>query len=164
MSILDNGRAFKIDEGSFAGDYRLEFDFVTVQITYPEVRPFEPELPVDMKSAGITDPVAPGYIDEWVPYLMTAHKKPGEDYTYAERLNLASIRRSKDSPEAGCFNQVDYVIEKYKTNKTRNNQLCMSVAAPGDMLLNDPPCLQLVDTRVQNSRLHFTVYFRSWDL
>lgn len=164
MSILDNGRAFQIDEGSFAGDYRLEFDFVTVQITHPEVRPFEPELPVDMKSAGIPDPVAPGYIDGYVPYLMTAHKEPGEDYTYGERLNFASIQRPGDSPEAEFFNQVDHVIEKYKTNKTRNNQLCMSVARPGDMLLDDPPCLQLVDTRVQDGKLHFTVYFRSWDL
>lgn len=178
MSILDNGRAFKIDEGSFAGDYRLEFDFVTVQITHPEVRPFEPELPVDMKSAGIPDPVAPGYIDEYVPYLMTAHKQPGEDYTYGQRLNGAEkvfpyyedegcsyfYKHGFGGEKAVVFNQVDYVIEKYKTTKIRNNQLCMSVAMPGDMLLNDPPCLQLVDTRVQDGSLHFAVYFRSWDL
>ena len=166
MSILDNGRAFKIDEGSFEGDYRLEFDFVTVQVTHPEVRPFEPELPVDMKSAGIPDPVAPGYIDGYVPYLMTAHKEPGEDYTYGQRLNGAfvGVYPFDRDPSEHFFNQVDHVIEKYKTGKTRNNQLCMSVAMPGDMLLNDPPCLQLVDTRVQDGKLHFVAYFRSWDL
>ena len=182
MSILENGRPFKIDEGSYAGDYRLEFDYVTVQITHPETRPFEPQLPADMKNAGIPDPVAPGYIlgddptftgEPYVLYLMTASKKPEEDYTYGERLNAAKwdkCERAGSPPYCfeGCtrtvFDQVNWVIDKYKTGKVRNNQLCMSIAQPGDMLLKDPPCLQLIDTRIQYGRLHFMPYFRSWDL
>jgi thymidylate synthase len=175
MSIMDNGKVFKIDEGSYSGDYRLEFDFVIIQILHPEIRPFEPELPDDMKNAGIPNPVAPGYIeggegfegDPYVLYLMSSEKKSEEDYTYGQRLNRANpvdpdkyehyIKRCN-------FDQVQYVIDKYKTGKIRNNQLCMSIAQPGDMLLKDPPCLQLIDTRIQDGKLHFTTYFRSWDL
>ena len=32
------------------------------------------------------------------------------------------------------------------------------------MLLNDPPCLRHIDTRIQDGKLHFFPYFRSWDL
>jgi len=167
MSILENGRPFKIDEGSYAGGYRLEFDFITVQIVHPEARPFEPSLPVDMKNAGIPDPVAPGYIlgddpafagEPYILYLMTADKKPEEDYTYGQRLTGARLDADR------FFDQVQYVVDKYRTGKIRNNQLCMSVARPGDMLLKDPPCLQLIDTRIQDGKLHFMPYFRSWDL
>ncbi|MEN6445530.1 MAG: thymidylate synthase [Candidatus Cloacimonas sp.] len=169
MSIMDNGRVFKIDEGSYAGDYRLEFDFVIIQILHPEIRPFEPELPDDMKNSGIPNPVALGYIeggegfegDPYVLYLMSSEKKPEEDYTYGQRLNDTRIERDAFLT---TFNQVQHVIDKYKTGKIRNNQLCMSVAQPGDMLLKDPPCLQLIDTRIQDGKLHFTTYFRSWDL
>jgi thymidylate synthase len=180
MAALERGRPFRIDEGSYAGDWRLEFDFVTVQIAHPEARPFEPELPVDMKNAGIPDPVAPGYIlgddptftgEPYILYLMTAVRKPEEDYTYGQRLNeaLVMIFHGLDSTnkalyKAKLFNQVQHVIEKYKTGKIRNNQLCMSIAQPGDMLLKDPPCLQCIDTRIQDGKLHFMPYFRSWDL
>jgi thymidylate synthase len=166
FSILEHGRPFKIDEGSYAGDYRLEFDYITIHITHPEVRPFEPELPSDMKQAGIPDPVEKGYIlgddptftgEPYVLYLMTADKKPEEEYTYGSRLNKANVGPF-------FFNQVQHVIDKYKTGKYRNNQLCMHIAKPGDMLLEDPPCLQIIDTRIQDNKLHFMPYFRSWDL
>ena len=32
------------------------------------------------------------------------------------------------------------------------------------MLLQDPPCLRSIDTRIQDNKLVFIVYFRSWDL
>lgn len=35
---------------------------------------------------------------------------------------------------------------------------------PSDIKLNDPPCLRLIDTRVRYGKLHFILYFRSWDL
>ena len=42
--------------------------------------------------------------------------------------------------------------------------MVLQVAHPTDMLLLDPPCLRSIDTRIQNGRLHFIIYFRSWDL
>jgi thymidylate synthase len=35
---------------------------------------------------------------------------------------------------------------------------------PSDIKLADPPCLRLIDTRVRYGKLHFILYFRSWDL
>ena len=35
---------------------------------------------------------------------------------------------------------------------------------PSDIYLADPPCLRLIDTRIRNGKLHFILYFRSWDL
>jgi len=157
MLILEEGKPFKIDEGSFAGDYRLEFDFVTIQITHPETRPLEPRLPPEL---GIPDPIEPGYIlgddpnfkgEPYILYLMTDKVKENETYSYGSRLI---------SP----FNQIEHVIKKYRTGKIRNNQLCMHIAKPGDMLLNDPPCLQVIDSRVQDNKLHFYTMWRSWDL
>jgi thymidylate synthase len=30
--------------------------------------------------------------------------------------------------------------------------------------LDNPPCLRGIDTRIKDGKLHFFVYFRSWDL
>ena len=35
---------------------------------------------------------------------------------------------------------------------------------PSDIKLDDPPCLRIIDTRVRYGKLHFILYFRSWDL
>ena len=42
--------------------------------------------------------------------------------------------------------------------------MVLQVAHPTDMLLQDPPCLRHIDTRIQDGKLHFYPYFRSWDL
>ena len=44
------------------------------------------------------------------------------------------------------------------------NQATMEIAMPPDILLADPPCCRMIDCRVRNNKLHFFIYFRSWDL
>jgi len=66
-------------------------------------------------------------------------------------------------------NQIKLLIETYKNKGFRNNQMVLQVAHPIDMLLQDPPCLRLIDTRIQKEAdgktyLHFFPEFRSWDL
>jgi len=61
------------------------------------------------------------------------------------------------------ISQVDLAIEVYREHP-RTNQMCLQVAKPTDILLLDPPCLRHIDTRVQDGKLHFYPYFRSWDL
>jgi len=143
--ILDVGKKYTIDRGSYEGQDRLEFDYVTVHIKYPGVRPLLPDIP---PSLGIPNPVADGYLEDYLPYLMTAVKQPGEDYTYGERLEK----------------QIEEVIKMYKEDGHRTNQACMSVSQPSDIYLNDPPCLRSIDCRILDGKLHFAVYFRSWDL
>jgi thymidylate synthase len=40
----------------------------------------------------------------------------------------------------------------------------MTVGEPQAIYLNDPPCLRGIDTRIKDDKLHFIIYFRSWDL
>jgi thymidylate synthase len=40
----------------------------------------------------------------------------------------------------------------------------MAVGGKDSISLSDPPCLRGIDTRIRDDRLHFIIYFRSWDL
>ncbi|MGD9275561.1 MAG: thymidylate synthase [Candidatus Pacearchaeota archaeon] len=97
--ILDNGRRFKIDRGSYAGQTRLEYDFFTGHVKHPGTQPLIPDIPA---SCGIPNPVEEAYIyggdgyeRSYIGYLMTGEKQPGESYTYGERLVKAPITGDK---------------------------------------------------------------------
>jgi len=60
--------------------------------------------------------------------------------------------------------QIPALIDMYKRDGPGTNQATMAVGEPGSIFQKDPPCLRLIDTRMKNGRLHFIVYFRSWDL
>jgi len=143
--ILEVGKKYVIDRGSYEGQQRLEFDYITIHIKYPGVRPLLPDIP---PSLGIPNPVADGYLEEYLPYLMTSIRQPGEDYTYGMYLE----------------NQITEVINMYKHGGYNTNQACMAVSKPTNIYLKDPPCLRQIDTRISDGKLHFVVYFRSWDL
>ncbi len=143
--LLETGREYVIERGSYKGQKRLEFEYVTVHIKYPAVQPFLPDIP---PSLGIPNPVAEGYLEEYLPYLMTSAKKPGEDYTYGQYLEP----------------QIAEVIRMYKEDGHKTNQAYMTVGDPEAIYLKDPPCLRGIDTRISEGALHFMVYFRSWDL
>lgn len=144
-TLIDTGRIYLIKRGSYAGQRRLEFDFLTLHIKYPGVRPLIPDIPAQY---GIPAPVAEDYIDEYLPYLMTDKRKDGEEYTYGERLHA----------------QIEEVVSIYTEDGHDTNQACMEVGLPQDIFSREPPCLRLIDTRISYGRLHFVVYFRSWDL
>ena len=190
--MLEEGRVFKIDRGSYAGQKRLEFDWITVHIKHPGARPLLPQIEAHHN---IPNPVADDYLDEYLPYLMTRELKEGESYTYGQRLSGAELnpylKDSYDAPmmfkdiliqdqefwdnrsiiedkgeEEGhdYFNQIEAMIWTYKNKGHRNNQMILQVGQPTDMTLQDPPCLRHIDTRIQDGKLHFYPYFRSWDL
>ena len=167
-AILDKGYKYKIDRGSYEGQYRLEFDYVTVRIKHPGTRPLLPDIPA---SYGIPNPVEEGYLEQYLPYLMTPDKQPEEDYTYGQRLAGFSwfVGKGYETREISYFhklsvNQIEEVIKMYKTQGFGTNQAAMSISMPSDILLGDPPCLRHIDTRIKDNKLHFFVYFRSWDL
>lgn len=190
-NILQNGREFTIDKGSYAGQKRLEYDYFVGHVTFPGNKPLLPDIPAQYN---IPNPVeeaylygGEGYSRSYIEYLMTPGKKPGEAYTYGERLTKAPLKHIVEQlaayPEAeltvphvvdgiviffdrnGVYmNQIEWVIETYKNHGHRNNQMVMQIASPTDLFLKDPPCLRSIDTRIQGGKLHFVVYFRSWDL
>ncbi len=143
--IIDQGHRYVIDRGSYEGQERLEFDYITIHIKYPGTRPLIPDIP---PALGIPNPVADGYIEGYLPYLMTADKQPNEDYTYGMYLEP----------------QIAEVIRMYKNDGYGTNQAYMTVGNPEAIRLKDPPCLRGIDTRIRYGKLHFMVYFRSWDL
>jgi thymidylate synthase len=59
---------------------------------------------------------------------------------------------------------MELMIWTYTHRGYRNNQMILQVGQPSDMILIDPPCLRHIDTRIQDGKLHFFPYFRSWDL
>ncbi|MBI5418433.1 thymidylate synthase [Candidatus Poribacteria bacterium] len=143
--ILDDGNEYKIDRGSYEGQKRREFDYITINIKHPGTRPLVPEIPAHL---GIPAPVSIEYVEDYLPYLMTDIKKENEQYTYGERIAVS----------------LNKVIKMYKEQGFGTNQAIMEIGQPQDIDLPDPPCLRLIDTRVRYGKLHFIVYFRSWDL
>jgi len=187
FKILEEGSVFTIDRGSFAGQKRLEFDWITIRIKDPGHHPLLPQIE---EHFSIPNPVEDDYLDEYLPYLMTGEVSRGESYTYGQRMTKVKIdpvwkkqymlkeyediliqesEAWKDSVHNESwnnylFNQIDLLIWTYKNKGFRNNQMVLQVAQPDDMLLQDPPCLRHIDTRIQDGKLHFYPYFRSWDL
>lgn len=189
--ILDEGRRFIIDRGSYAGQTRLEYDYFCGHVSFPGTTPLIPDIP---PSCGIPNPVEEAYIfggqgynRSYIEYLMTGEKEPGESYTYGERLTRAPISGDKlmwwnennqdiidqriidgkilfEEKGTLYLNQIEWIIDTYKRFGHRNNQMVLQVAHPSDVTLIDPPCLRSIDTRIQDETLHFIVYFRSWDL
>lgn len=171
---VEVGRKFVIDKGSYEGQERLEFDYITIRIKYPHVLPLLPEIP---SHYNIPNPVDLEFLDDYLPYLLTGAVKDGEAYTYGQRLTNSPVTYNKFELKvkeifisepfintSKFINQVDLLIWTYKNKGYRNNQMCLQVAKPDDMLLNDPPCLRHIDTKIQDGKLYFFPYFRSWDL
>jgi thymidylate synthase len=140
---LTEGYEYKIDRGSYAGQRRKELDLVVVQVSNPGTRPIIPSTP-----QGVPPPTSMEYIEDYLPYLMTAHKREGEQYTYGQYLEK----------------QIPKVIEMYKQDGYDTNQAFMAVGDASSIDLADPPCLRAIDTRIRDNKLKFIVYFRSWDL
>ncbi|TES89523.1 MAG: thymidylate synthase [Dehalococcoidia bacterium] len=140
---LTDGYEYKIERGSYAGQKRKELDLAVIQIRYPGTRPLIPDVP-----QGVPPPSTTDYVEEYLPYLMTAHRKEGEQYTYGQYLEK----------------QIAEVIKMYQEDGFNTNQAFMAVGDAQSIFLSDPPCLRAIDTRVRHNRLNFVVYFRSWDL
>jgi thymidylate synthase len=156
----DGIHEYKIDRGSFEGQKRKEFDIVMVHIKYPGTRPLIPDIPSEL---GIPAPSSMEYVEEYLQYLMTDKKADNELYTYGERLTNPKVNVEGKEYSLGV-NPVMEVIDIYKKGKYGTNQAIMEVGMPQDIMLEDPPCLRLIDTRLMEGKLHFVLYFRSWDL
>ena len=141
--VMAKGYEYEIQRGSYAGQSRKELDMAVVKISNPGNSPLTPDVP-----QGVPAPTTMEYIENYLPYLMTAHRAEGEQYTYGQYLEK----------------QIAEVIKMYNENGYNTNQAYMSVGNENSIYLEDPPCLRGIDTRVRYGKLHFVAYFRSWDL
>ena len=166
-AILDKGHLYTIERGSYKGQRRLEFDFVVVRVK----KPSHQIIPIIPEGMSIPVPTDMEYVNGYLNYLLTGAKTDTEDYTYGERLvePKARIKEKVNGKEMikeiplNC-NQIAEVIKMYKEEGFGTNQAIMEIGMPSDLKLADPPCLRLIDTRVRYGKLHFILYFRSWDL
>ena len=166
-TILDKGHVYTITRGSYKDQKRLEFDFVSVRVKNPAHQ----IIPIIPEGMSIPAPTDMNYIQGYLSYLMTGAKTATEDYTYGERLvePKARIKEKVNGKEMikeiplEC-NQIEEVIKMYKDKGFGTNQATMEIGMPSDLKLEDPPCLRIIDTRVRYGKLHFILYFRSWDL
>lgn len=140
---LSQGREYTIDRGSNVGHRRKELDFIVLQVKQPGNRPLVPDVP-----AGVPPPSSMEYVENYLQYLITSFKADKEQYTYGEDMEQ----------------QIPELIRIYKEDGHNTNQGFIAIGNRESIKLPDPPCLRGIDTRVQNGKLHFIVYFRSWDL
>lgn len=144
-AVMKNGREYTIERGSYAGQKRKELDFVVVWIAKPSTRPIIPTVP-----EGVIPPTdMPHVWDYFTNYIISPgiHSK-NEQYTYGDDISPQFLE----------------IIRMYQEDGFNTNQACMSIGNRDSILLKDPQCLRLIDTRVMNGKLNFFVYFRSWDL
>ena len=167
-NIFDKGYDYRIDHGSYEGQWRLEYDHVVLNIKFPNTRPLAPEIPAGL---GIPPPTTDENIEEYfVKYLMSDNKEPNEDYTYAERLVNPKFRFKKDTEinllgegdsvkindeieVVSNLSQIESVIQMYKDKGHGTNQAVMEIGMPSDIKLADPPCLRLIDTLSKSDSL-----------
>ncbi len=155
-NLFEHGYKYTIDSGSYVGSQRLEFDFAVIRVKTPGEEPRLPQIPEQLR---IPPPVTEEYVVNYFnDYIMGGKKAAGEDYTYGQRLTSA------DQGNGTLLNQIEEAIRLYKDEGFGTNQIVLQIAQPTDLLLNDPPCLRHIDTKIRDNVLHFFPYFRSWDL
>ncbi|MDO8662611.1 MAG: thymidylate synthase [Candidatus Omnitrophota bacterium] len=165
--ILDHGHVYTITKGSYEGQKRLEFDYAVVRVK----KPAHQIIPIIPEGMSIPAPTDMDYIQGYLSYLMTGTKTATEDYTYGERLVSPTVKLKQKIEGKEMVqnmplevNQIEEVIKLYKEKGFGTNQAIMEIGMPSDIKLVDPPCLRLIDTRIRYGKLHFMLYFRSWDL
>ena len=180
--LYKHGRKNHIDNGSFAGSNRLEFDYVAGTIEFPTTRPLAPIVP---------DGVPPVTTDEeiekyFVTYLMDGTLEGNEHYKYATWISGGEYMIPEltyhDGWDYGTEslivkvpNQVQWIIDHYKDKGHGNNHCYIQVGYPESSFAYDmpwetedqrqtSPCLRGIDTHIKDGQLCFAVIFRSWDL
>lgn len=146
LTKLDQAYKTPIQKGSYANDdYRLQFESVSIEIDQP-YHDMIPILPVGCE--GI-QPTTMEYVEQYFQnYIIGRHVNENETYTYGQRINI-SLRS---------------VLENLK-RFPYNNQIIFEIGKPNDIFISDPPCLRLIDVKVNKDRgINLHCYFRSWEL
>jgi len=171
-SCFQFGHEYVVEHGSYEGQKRYELDFASILVK----RPYEQIIPLLPEGISIPPPASREQIETYMAdYLYADALSPNEDYRYGERLvgpkfrpierpDLSKRHVQKGEATPMGVDQVKEVIRIYREGGFGTNQCTMEIAMPNDILLLDPPCCRLIDTRVRYGRLHFIIYFRSWDL
>jgi thymidylate synthase len=101
-NVAEHGRQYKIDTGSYAGDVRLEFDFVSGFIHNPHVRPLAPRMP---EGTSLPRPTTDEHIDSYfADYIMDPTLPENTEYKYATWINGEMLPYPKYCEYTKCPN------------------------------------------------------------
>lgn len=147
-SIFKHGVIREIDRTIYTrnGQHRKRFRRlempIHLKIIHPGLRPLAPSVPV-----GIAPPATDKTIEQYfVNYLMSSEDCDNETYTYGQYI----------------LPQIGPVISLLKSTPN-TNQATIAVGDERSIMLSDPPCLRLIDCRIDDGFLNFVLTFRSWD-
>ena len=180
--VMMRGRRYLVDSGSFQGIFRSG-SRILIDIMHPGVRPLAPIMPEGSK---IPAPTTDEAIQEYCLYLMTGERKPGEHYTYGEDLSwqipwvINHFRNdgfgtnhcymTVGRPETllfydrGVAYQEGIVVKEHQTNKIIQRRRISNDWNKNPAAKPSSQCLRGVDAWIEEEKLHFFIYFRSWDL
>ena len=88
-------------------------------------------------------------IDKYLPQVLSNVPTEGLTHTYGSRLHAK--------------NQINEVIASLRKNKDNRNGISVTWNAETDYHF-EPPCLILIDCKIQDNYLYMTAYFRSHDI
>ena len=89
-------------------------------------------------------------LNDYIQLVCNPYCDSGTSYTYAQRL----FRND----------QINIIVEELYKNKYSRRTISTTWNIETDTKSLNPPCLVLVDFKVQNNKLYLTCYFRSHDL
>ena len=142
---VEHGYPYIIDSGSFKGSTRKENDVIAIKVEHPGTRPLVPEVPQGIPAPSTTEYVE---LDYFPNYIFGIVPRKGETYTYGQFI----------------VPQVERVLKILKEKGFNTNQTYIRIGDDKSDNSSDPACLRGIDVRVREGKIHFVVYFRSWDL
>ena len=178
---LKHGRVNFVDEGSRKGKYRLEFDYVTINVANPTQRPLAPQ-----PRPGVLVTTNEEKIEEYArDYLLNgsliSKDKPKEDLTeYKYASWIVGIPEDEPLTKNGIprgtrLNQLEWCVNHFTKKGYGNNHCYISVGGAEGLQRYDWPwkeetergtseCLRGLDFKIRDNKLNLACVFRSWDL
>lgn len=180
--ILTNGRKYLITKGSYEGTHRIGSP-TTIVIKLPGIRPLHPLMP---EGANIPPPTSEEDINQYASYVMTSEKAPNEHYTYGEDLHwqiedVICRFKKEGAGNNHCYMTVGRpeTLHFYDTDLEYEETIIVRDAKTGKIIRSrkienswnklpdvkpSSQCLRGIDTWIDEGKLNFWCYFRSWDL
>ena len=181
-TVIEKGRIYLISAGSFEKTRRAGMPIVA-EIHNPGKRPLTPLMP---EGSSVPPPTNEEYINQYFEYLCNPNKTASEHYTYGEDLWWQIEWVTKYYKKAGhetnhCYMTVgrpesvlfyDRDVELIETISVYNRakkeiwweRNISNAWNKNKEIKTSSQCLRGIDTWIDNNKLHFWVYFRSWDL
>ncbi len=178
---LKHGRINFVDEGSRAGNHRLEFDYVTINVANPTSRPLAPQ-----PRPGVTVTTNEKKIEKYArDYLLNGSLKSDDkeaekltEYKYSSwivGIPEDELIEKKGIPRGTRLNQLEWVANHFANKGYGNNHGYITIGCAESLQRYDWPykdetdrgtseCLRGLDFKIRDNKLNLACIFRSWDL